>query len=165
MFRKRTLACVLFLLALFASGTAWGKPRIAILEFEDKSGAGAPGEAVADMLTTELFNTGDFTILERQRIDDILSEQGLASDGYVDGATGAGMGKLLGVDFLISGAITQFTTETAGGVVPLPLGSFGGVAVGTHTAYVTLDVRAINSTTGEILLAAREQGAANATVG
>jgi len=53
MFRKRTLACVLFLLALFASGTAWGKPRIAILEFEDKSGAGAPGEAVADMLTTE----------------------------------------------------------------------------------------------------------------
>ena len=113
----------------------------------------------------KLFNTGDFTILERQRIDDILSEQGLASDGYVDGATGAGMGKLLGVDFLISGAITQFTTETAGGVVPLPLGSFGGVAVGTHTAYVTLDVRAINSTTGEILLAAREQGAANATVG
>jgi len=165
MFRKRTLACVLFLLALFTSGTAWGKPRIAILEFEDKSGAGAPGEAVADMLTTKLFNTGDFTILERQRMDAVLSEQGLASDGYVDGATGARMGKLLGVDFLITGAITQFKTETAGGVVPLPLGSFGGVAVGTHTAYVTLDVRAINSTTGEILLAAREQGAANATVG
>jgi len=165
MFRRRTADCVLILLAVFASGTAWGKPRITILEFEDKNRAGAPRESVADMLTAELFNTGDFTILERQRIDDVLSEQGLASDGYVDGTTGARMGKLLGVDFLITGAITQFKTETTGGAVPLPLGSFGGVAVGTHTAYVTLDVRAINSTTGEILLAAREQGAANATVG
>ncbi len=165
MFRKCSLACLLLMVLCAFSGSAWAKPRIAILEFEDKSGAGAPGEAVADMLTTELFNTNEFTILERQRIDAVLSEQGLASDGFVDGATAAKMGKLLGVDFLITGAITQFKTETAGGVVPLPIGSFGGVAVGSHTAYVTLDVRAVSTTTGEILLAAREQGAANATVG
>ena len=165
MFRKCTLACLLLIVLCSFSGTAWAKPRIAILEFEDKSGAGAPGEAVADMLTTELFNTNEFTILERQRIDAILSEQDLSSEGYVDSPTAVKMGKLLGVDFLITGAITQFKTETAGGVVPLPLGGFGGVAVGTHTAYVTLDVRAVNTATGEILLAAREQGAANATVG
>ncbi|WP_367340320.1 CsgG/HfaB family protein [Aminivibrio sp.] len=165
MFRKCTLACIFFVVLCGFSGSAWAKPRIAILEFEDKSGAGAPGEAVADMLTTELFNTNEFTILERQRMDAILSEQDLSSEGYVDSSTAVKMGKLLGVDFLVTGAITQFKTETAGGVVPLPLGSFGGVAVGSHTAYVTLDVRAVSTTTGEILLAAREQGAANATVG
>ena len=74
MFRKCTLACLLLIVLCSFSGTAWAKPRIAILEFEDKSGAGAPGEAVADMLTTELFNTNEFTILERQRIDAIVAK-------------------------------------------------------------------------------------------
>ena len=156
---------VILIAILSLSYPAEAKPRIAILDFADKSGAGAPGDAVADMLTTELFNTGEFTILERNRIDAVLSEQGLAYEGYVDGESGTRMGKLLGVDFLITGAITRFKTETAGGVVPVPLGSFGGVAVGSHTAYVSLDIRAISTTTGEILLAASEEGAANATVG
>lgn len=158
MFRNYTIACLLLLILCASSGTALAKPRTAILEFEDKSGAGAPGEAVADMLTTELFSTNEFTVLERQRLDAVLSEQGLVSDGFVDGATAAKMGELLCVDFLITGAIIQFTTETAGGVVPLAIGSFGGVAVGTHTVYVTLDVRAVSTTAGEILLAARELG-------
>lgn len=147
------------------SGGASAKARIAILEFEDKSGAGAPGEAIADMLTTEIFNTKAFTIIERAKIDSLLSEQDLSAMGYVDSSTAVKMGKLLGVEFLITGAITKFTTETAGGVIPLPLGSFGGVAVGSHTAYVSLDIRTINAQTGEIMLAAREDGAANATIG
>lgn len=164
---KKRFAHVSVILAalLMLCNPAQAKPRIAILDFADNSGAGAPGEAVADMLTTELFNTGEFIVLERNRIDAVLSEQGLVYEGYVDSESGAKLGKLLGVDFLITGSITRFKTETSGGVVPVPLGSFGGVAVGSHTAYVNLDVRAINTTTGEIMLAASEQGAANATVG
>ncbi|MGI6783963.1 MAG: CsgG/HfaB family protein [Aminivibrio sp.] len=144
---------------------ARAKPRIAVLDFADNSGAGAPGEAVADMLTTELFNTGEFVLLERSRIDAVLAEQGLVYEGYVDSRSGAKLGQLLGVDFLLTGSITKFKTETSGGVVPVPLGGFGGVAVGSHTAYVSLDIRAINTTSGEIMLAASEEGAANATVG
>jgi hypothetical protein len=157
----RSLFLAVLFLFLF-SGTVFAKPRIAILDFADKSGAGAPGAAISDMLTTELFNTNAFRIIERERLHALLTEQKLVSDGFVDASSAVQLGKLLGVDFLISGAITQFKTETAGGVVPLP---FGGVAIGSHTAYVNLDTRMINAQTGEIVYAAREEGAANATIG
>ena len=164
--KKFLLPAVLFVLVFFLlPGAAMARPRIAILEFEDKSGSGAPGEAVADMLTTELFSTNEFTILERSRLDAVLAEQNLGSAGYVDPGTAVRLGKLLGVQFLITGAVTRFKTETGGAVVPLPIGGFSGVAVGSHTAHVSLDVRAISVQTGEIVLAAREDGAANATVG
>lgn len=167
MSRRCFAALALFIAALFLGGDpAWAKPRIAVLDFDDKSGADAPGEAIADMLTTELFKTGEFTILERNRIDAVLwEEQRLAYEGYVDDSTGAGMGRLLGVDFLSAGSITRFKTKTSGGAASLPLGGFGGLTLGSHTAYVTLDIRVINTSTGKIMLAACESGAASATIG
>lgn len=158
--QTRSVFLAVLCLLLFA-GTVFAKPKVAIIQFVDKSGAGAPGEAITDMLTTELFNTNAFRIIEREQIKAVLTEQDLISGGFVDPSSAVKAGKLLGADFLISGAITQFKTEAAGGVIPLPI---GGIAVGSHTAYVTLDTRVINAQTGEIVFAAREQGAANATI-
>lgn len=167
MSRKRAILAVILcgiIMATIAAGTAAAKPRVAVIEFQDAASSGAPARAITDMLVTELFNTNLFTIIERSRVDAILLEHSMVLAGAIDAATAAQVGKLLGVELLITGSITEFKHEAAGGVVPLP-GLPGGVAVGSHTAYVTIDTRAIDAQTGEIRMVAREQGASNQTLG
>lgn len=159
------IVVIAVMVALAAGATAsQAKPRVAVIEFQDAASSGAPARAITDMLVTELFNTNLFTIIERSRVDSILLEHSLVLSGTIDPATAAKVGKLLGVEYLITGSITEFRHEAAGGVVPLP-GLPGGVAVGSHTAYVTIDTRAIDAQTGEIRMVAREQGASNQTLG
>ncbi len=157
------LLLVAVALSLIAAPAA-AKTRIAVIEFEDAAYSGAPARAITDMLVTELFNTDLFTIIERSKIDTLLMEQNMAATGAIDPSTAVKMGKLLGVELIITGSITEFRHEAAGGAVPLP-GLPGGVAIGSHTAYVTIDTRAIDAQTGEIKMVAREQGASNQTLG
>ena len=90
------MAIVLALVAL--AGGAEAKTRVAVLDFQDNSGAGAPAKAITDMMTTELFNTGMFTVVERSRMDALASEQRLAGQGLADSTTAVQMGKVLGVE-------------------------------------------------------------------
>ena len=108
------IAFVLFLLP----SIAMAKMRVAVLDFQDNSGAGAPGGAIADMMTTELFNAGVFTVVERNQLGAVATEQRLAAQGLVDPSTAVQMGKVLGVEGLITGSITQYYYKGSGGVVP-----------------------------------------------
>ncbi|MFZ2811611.1 MAG: CsgG/HfaB family protein, partial [Thermovirgaceae bacterium] len=100
-------------MAAFAAGStaAEAKPRVAVIEFQDAASSGAPARAITDMLVTELFNTNLFTIIERSRVDSILLEHSLVLSGTIDPATAAQVGKLLGVEYLITGSITEYRHE------------------------------------------------------
>ena len=164
--RTRTLTALLALGLILAMGSpSLAKARIAVLSFQDSSGAGAPAAAIADMMTTELFNTGLFSVVERSRIDQIAMEQRMSAQGLTSPSSAVQMGQLLGAEYLMTGSITQYRYEASGGVIPLPFGGLSGVAVGSETAYVTLDVRLINAATGEVITTARAEGAANQTQG
>ncbi len=142
------------------------KLRVAVVDFENNAGPevnDAVRRAITDMLTTELWKTNLFTIVERSRLEAIAQEQNLAASGLVDATTAVRLGKLLGVEAIITGSITQFTLKQQGGVIPIP--QLGGIAIGESKAYVTLDVRVINAETGEIMLVARETGEAKRSLG
>lgn len=130
-----------------------GKPVVAVAEFKNESGAGwwrgGVGWELSGMLSNELAATGDFKVVERSKIEDVLSEQNLAASGRVSAGTGAKIGKLTGAQYLIAGTVTAYEEETAstgGGI------SFGGVSLGgkSEKAYLAVDLRVINATTGEI---------------
>jgi curli biogenesis system outer membrane secretion channel CsgG len=130
-----------------------GKPVVAVAEFKNESGAGwwrgGVGWELSGMLSNELAATGDFKVVERSKLEDVLSEQNLAASGRVSAGTGAKIGKLTGAQYLIAGTVTAYEEETAstgGGI------SFGGVSLGgkSEKAYLAVDLRVINSTTGEI---------------
>ncbi len=60
------------------------KKRIGVAGFENKSGwrgEARLGDGMAEMLTTSLYNTGRFIIVERQDLEDILTEQKLQEEG------------------------------------------------------------------------------------
>ena len=152
--RKVVLGLSLTLFALLpALALAADKPVLGVIEFKNESGAGwwrgGVGWELASMLSNELAATNAFRVVERSKLEAVLSEQNLAASGRVAGGTGAKIGKLTGAGYLVAGTVTAYeenTKGTGGGI------SFGGVSLGgmSSEAYLAVDIRVINATTGEI---------------
>jgi len=134
------------------------KKMIAVVEFEDKSDRSRwhwtgpnPGSGMSDMLTTALVQSGEFSVMEREQLDHVLAEQNFGQSGRVTEQTAPQLGKLLGVAAIVYGAVTEFgymESDTGGGIPGLGRGGFSKT-----TARVAIDVRIIDTTTGQILLA------------
>lgn len=132
-----------------------GKPRIAVMNFENNSTwrywGDNLGAAAADELVTQLFQAGEFSVVERAQLAAILDEQDLGASGRVTPSTAAEIGKLLGAQLILTGSITQFSIDTKSG-------GFRRLGVSYSEAESRLDVRIVNTTTGEIMLAEDGEG-------
>ena len=60
------------------------------------------------MLTTALVKTRKFKVIERDRMAEILKEQGLSLGGVANGGFECDGLNLAGVDFIVTGAITEY---------------------------------------------------------
>lgn len=114
-------------------------------------------DAVTEMFITELTNTGTFKVYERTQLEKIAKEQRLSMSGMVSDQTLVKAGRLVGAEWIITGTITQYETQAAGGAIPI--GDFG-IALANGVGTLTLDLRAIDTTTGEVKYALREIGKA-----
>ncbi len=140
-----------------AGGPKELKKRVAVFVFQDKTDkrfrwwdGRSVGDGLADMLTTALVKSGKYIVLERQEIDRLLQEQDLGGSGIVTPESAAKIGKMLGVELAVMGAVTEFghsKSEIGGAVKGLGLG------VKSQSATVAVDVRLVNTSTGEILAA------------
>jgi curli biogenesis system outer membrane secretion channel CsgG len=147
----------LFVFALITiAGAAFAeKPVLAVNEFTNETSAGwwygGVGRDLADMLTNELAGTGKFKMVEREKLAAVLDEQDLADSGRVAKKTGAKIGKLTGAQYIVVASLSAFeedVKDTGGGV------SFRGISVGgkKQDAYMAVDLRVIDTTTGEVEL-------------
>jgi len=133
------------------------KKRVAVLEFEDKTDhrvrwwtGQSVGRGMADMLVTALVKSGKYRVIERQEIERIINEQQLGQSGMVTAQSAAKVGQLLGVEIAIIGSVTEFghaRSDIGGRVKRI------GVGVSKIGATVGIDIRFINTNTGEILTA------------
>ncbi len=133
------------------------KKRLAVdpvdVQIENWSWFAAPTTVtggLTEMLTTSLWETGRFVVVERAALDSINEEQDLATGGRTTEETGAQTGKLLGAEFRVRGAMTEFEATQGGGGGGVRLGpiSVGGQKARAH---IGLDVRVYNTSTGEIV--------------
>ena len=137
------------------------KKRLAVMDFDDKTGHGSwhIGSGMADMLTTSLVKSGKFIVIERQQLEAVLKEQAMGLSGAITPQSAAQVGKLLGVELMVIGSVNEFGEKEGrvGGSVGSRLGGkLGGirnVGVESKTARVGLDIRLVNTTTGEIVAA------------
>ncbi|HPJ27228.1 MAG TPA: CsgG/HfaB family protein, partial [Synergistaceae bacterium] len=161
---KTFLLTMVLLLFLWVPGAA-GETRIAVADFRNNAEGVTDGarRGITDMLTTELGKMPGVSVIERSRLEAIAKEQRLASSGLMEGSTAVQIGRLAGVQVIITGAITEFASEKSGGVIPL--GSAAGIAMGSNEARVTLDVRTIDAETGKVLRTFRETGEAKQDLG
>jgi len=158
---------------LFAVSAAWGadeaKKRVAIFDFDFGAvhhwwtGEWDIGKGISDMIVTNLVRDGTYSVIERKQLDRILQEQNFSNSDRVNPATAAKIGKVLGVNAIIIGTITQFGAETrkmdVGGVTSrIGLGALGGVGTSKSKASVVLDARMVNTETAEIMAVASGKG-------
>ncbi len=156
----RLLAVGLLLAAVPASAAY----TISVETFRDSSGSGAPADAILEMMTTELTNSGLFQVVERARLDVIAREQSLAQSGLMDQRSAPKTGRLAGAQYMMTGAVTRYGFSKAGGAGIVGGGhGLTGIAAASKTAYVTLDVRVVDNSTGAVVYAGRAEGASNSS--
>ncbi len=147
------------LVALAAPAIANDKPRIAVIEFKAKADGSWYGwwrnggaAAAQDVFVTELVKSGKFRVIDREALGAIMREKNLALSGDVDPSTAVKAGKLLGVKYLLAGAITEYGASTAEGGGP-GVGRLPSVRVGRKKFTAAMNARLIDAETGEIIWA------------
>ena len=143
------------------------KPTVSIPEFKNNvTGAwwwqGPVAQDMADALANELQATGELKIVERQSLGQVLSEQELAALGIVKKApTAAQKGQMTGAQYIVLGTVTSFESNTdvdSKGSGMSFMGFGGSKQVTTTKDYVSIDIRVVDSTTGEIVGARTVEG-------
>jgi len=141
------------------------KKSITVYKFEPKAPGSRSevGDTLTDMLQTALVNTGCFIVVERAELEQIMKEQKLAEQGKTAPSSAAKAGSLVGAQVIVMGAITAFEEQERGGAIGgiTRSGRVGGII--TNKAKVTLDMRLVDTTTGEILQTATASGDASQT--
>ncbi len=164
----KRLALVLLLAVLAAPVLAQApaaRKRVAVLDFDygtvrsyvaDIWGSDQDiGKGIADMLVTQLVRNGNYSVIERKQLDRVLHEQNFQQSGRADASTAAQLGRILGVDAIIIGSITQFGRDDkkvgVGGGVRVGGIGIGGVGRRQAKAVVQIDARIVDIRTAEIL--------------
>ncbi len=173
--RSATVSISLVLLLLVSSALAQQKKRVAVINFDygtvQTSVAAIfgtnqdVGKGISDLLTQKLVQEGKYSVIERNALEKVLSEQNLSNSDRADTATAAKIGRILGVDAIIVGTVTQFgrddkSTTVGGGAVGGLTSRFGlgGVQKRNAKAVVGITARLVDTSTAEILAAVTGSG-------
>lgn len=158
--------------SLLFSSLCWPSPqkrRVAVMDFEFGTvhrwwdANWDIGKGISDLVVDRLVSDGSLSVIERRKLDTLRAEQNFSNSEHADGRSAVQIGKLLGVNAIILGSITQFGTErrdlNAGGV-GVGRGGAGAGRVGTREgkATVAITARVIDVTTGEILASGSGKG-------
>lgn len=102
-----TLFMLFAVIVLCSASFSFAADTIAVLDFKSLLADEDLGIAVAEILRTELASLGDYTVIERGMLEQILEEQALQSSGAIDSETAAEIGKLLGANLVVTGSIVK----------------------------------------------------------
>jgi curli biogenesis system outer membrane secretion channel CsgG len=163
--RLALIACLAVVAAPAVLAQTPARKRVAVLDFDyatvrsyvaDIWGSDQDiGKGIADMLVTSMVRNGTYSVVERKQIDRILHEQNFQQSGRADASTAAQLGRLLGVDAIIIGSVTQFGRDDkkmgVGGGVRVGGIGLGGIGRRSAKAVVGIDARIIDIKTAEIL--------------
>lgn len=139
--------------------------QVGLLTGEDKAeSARKLLGGMRDLLTTALFNTGRFILLEREGLDEVMAEQAFGSNAA--SFNEPMQRQLEGAELLLLGAVTTFDPASSGGLafpLPVPLndnGDIGVLDVEMRTAYLAMDMRLIDVASGRVVSSTAVEGRA-----
>lgn len=160
---KKLITLVLGLACLVATASpvfAQAKIRIAIWDFENNSESSwwfqdRMGNAARNHIDTAFSENEDlsrrFSVVEREKLAQIMKEQNLGASGAVDPQTAARVGKILGVRYMVTGGVDKLAINTT-------RGGFGGIGGSSTNAEATINLRFIDTTTAERVVSISADG-------
>jgi len=102
-------------------------------------------KGVTQLVTDKLVKNEGVKVIERADLDKILSEQKLGSSGLIDSTNAAELGRILGVDSIVIGTLTQMEIKEKAEI------SFGPFKTSGVEAKVVLTGRLVDVNTSEII--------------
>src|SRR6202171_3394662 len=131
----KRLPCLLLVVFALVSIASAQKKRVAVMNFDYATvhsnvlsiWGGYDQDIVkgiADLLVDKLVTDGQYSVIERKALDKILAEQNFSNSDRADPTSAARLGKVLGVDAIIIGSITQFGRDDK--KTGVGAGAFGG---------------------------------------
>lgn len=171
--RTTTLILPLIFSAMsLAGGQALGAPTVSVPDFKNEVAnipwwSASVSTQLADALANELAATG-VQVVERQHIQEVLSEQELAELGIVRPAAeeSAQSGQMAGAQYLILGRVNAYEAEVeekAEGKSSSFLGFGSTQAAYEAKAYIAIDLRVVDTTTGVVVGSRTVEGTAKDT--
>jgi len=156
---RRSIQAILILTALMIMAVGVlqaqsGKPVMAVKTFENPPNYynSTVGTGLTDMFITELVKTGQYNIIERAQVGQLLDEVDFGKSGYVEQQSAVRKGHIKGVQYYFLAKVTNFGASDksvgGGGFVK---GIFGGTKYKEKEAHVRIDYRIIDATSGETI--------------
>lgn len=99
-----------------AAGSSIQGKKIAIIPFsyaDGRTGTSKDGSVISERLTIKMINMHRFEIIERSVLDKVMTELKLQSSGMIDASSAQQLGKVLGVEAIVTGTLV----ETSGGQI------------------------------------------------
>jgi curli biogenesis system outer membrane secretion channel CsgG len=176
------LGVLVLVLALAGGAQAQTKKRVAVMNFDYATVSSSVrqlfgsdqdvGKGIADLLVDRLVNDGAYSVIERKELDKVLAEQNFSNSDRADPTTAAKIARILGVNAIVIGSITQFgrddkKTDVGGGALGGVTGRFGvgGLRKSQSTAVVQITARMIDTSTAEILASCTAKGSSSRSGG
>jgi curli biogenesis system outer membrane secretion channel CsgG len=158
---KKTAAMLILLTTPFVSHLGAQTRRIAVYDFDQTAvnadvlriyGSANPvGKSLSSYLISKLLGSGgQFEVIDRGQIDNIMKEQNLKFSDRFDPSEAPKLGKLLNVDAIVTGSITTISAKVQNG--GFKLGGYG-LQRQDGVATVTANVRVISTETAKIMMA------------
>ena len=153
--RKCIVLCILIVsIILFISNLSFSQelPRIAVAGITSTApdyfwrSDSSLSQGATDLMVNALLKTNRFRVFERSKLDAILQEQNFQHfSGLLDQTTAVKLGKMIGVDAILTGSITNISFKKGEWI------KIGPLKIGKSYAKVVMTIRIIDVTTGEIL--------------
>ncbi len=171
--RVRTAAVLVFFTTALLPAGAQQKKRVAVMNFDYATVRSSVsslfgtdqdiGKGIADLLVDKLVSDGAYSVIERKALDKIIAEQNLSNSDRFDNSTAAKIARILGVDAIIMGSITQFgrddkKTNIGAGARQLSRFGIGGLQRSNAAAVVQITARMVDTSTAEILASMSAKG-------
>ncbi len=124
------------------------KLRVGVVNFKNETPSRVLGigEAASDILGTILQKTGRFIVIPQQDMEQILNQQRMGATGAINPDTAAKMGQILGLNAIVTGAITAYSEAEEGSDYLI-------AKTKKQIARVTVDYRIVDTTTGVQIMA------------
>lgn len=129
------------------------KLRVGVVNFQNNTPRKVRGieSSATNILTTMLHETGNFIVVPQQDMESILNQQKMGASGAINASTAAEMGKVLGLNAILTGAITSYAELVEGSNTFLSQSK-------TQVAKVGVDYRIVDTTTGVLIFASHGNG-------
>jgi len=137
-------------------------PRIAVVGITST----APGymwrsdsslsQGATELMINALLETKHFRVFERAKLDLLLQEKNFEQfSGLVDPTTAVKLGRMIGVDAIVTGSLTNVAFKKGGWII------IGRVKIRKSYVKAVMTIRMIDVQTGEILYSASKEGKAS----